>query len=63
MLFVDVRFLKGYGIIRSHIGSTQDCGVVFKFERFFHLLGRSFGLDSLIGLEALSLMLSLRADA
>ena len=42
-------------MIRSHIGSTQECGVVFKLERFSHLLGRPFGMGSLIGLEALSI--------
>ena len=41
-------------MIRSYIGSTQECGVVFKLERFFHLLGLSFGLGFPIGLEALS---------
>ena len=41
-------------MIRSHIGFTQECGVVLKLERFFHLLSRSFGLSSQIGLEALS---------
>ena len=59
----DVRFLKGYGMIRSHIGSIQECGVVLKLERFSHLLDRSFGLDSPIGLEALSWVLLLRAGA
>ena len=31
-------------MIRSHIGSTQECGVVLKFERFSHLSDRSFRL-------------------
>ena len=31
-------------MIRSHIGSTRDCEVVLKLERFSHLLGRFFGL-------------------
>ena len=31
-------------MIRSHIGSTRDCEVVLKLERFSHLSGRSFGL-------------------
>ena len=53
MPFVDVRFFKGYGIIRSHISSTQECRVVFKFEMFSHLSDRSFGLRFLIRLEAL----------
>ena len=35
--------------IRPHIGSTRDCGLVLKFERFFQLLGRFLGLGSLIG--------------
>ena len=56
----DVRFLKGYGMIRSHISSTHECKVVLQLERFSHLFGRSFGLGSLIGLETLSLVLSLR---
>ena len=60
MSSMDVRFLKGYGMIRSHIGSTKECGVVLKLERFSHLSGQSFGLGSLIGLEALSLVLLLR---
>ena len=47
-------------MIRSYIGSTQECGVVLKFEIFFHLSGQFFGLGSPIGLEALSLVLSLR---
>ena len=41
-------------MIRSHIGSTQECGVVLKLERFSHLLGRSFGLSSPIEFEVLS---------
>ena len=41
-------------MIRSHIGSTQEYRVILKLEKFSHLLGRSFGLGSLIGLEALS---------
>ena len=58
MPFVDVRFLKGYEMIQSHIGSTQECGVVLKLERFSHLSGRFFGLGSPIRLEALSNMLA-----
>ena len=54
MLSSDFRFLKGYGIIRSHIGSIQECGVLLKLERFSHLLGQSFVLGSPIGLEDLS---------
>ena len=49
-------------MIRSHIGSTQECGVVLKLERFSHLSGLSFGLGPLIRLKALSFMLSLRAN-
>ena len=60
MSFADVRFLNGYGMIRSNINSTQECGVVLKLKRFSHLSGRSFGLGSLSMLEALSLVLSLR---
>ena len=41
-------------MIQSHIGSTQECGVVLKLERFSHLSGRSFGLGSPIKLEVLS---------
>ena len=48
-------------MIRSHIGSKLECGVVLKFERFSHLSGRSFGLGYPIRHEALSLVLSLRA--
>ena len=50
----DVRFLKGSGMIRSHIGSTQECGVVLKLDGFSHLIGWSFGLGSSIRLEYLS---------
>ena len=45
----DVRFLYRWAMIQFHIGSTRDCKVVLKLKRFFHLSGRSFGLDSLIG--------------
>ena len=31
-------------MIQSHINFTQECGVVPKLERFFHLSGRSFVL-------------------
>ena len=55
MSSVDVRFLKGYEMIRSHIGSTQECGTVLKLERFSHLSCRSFGLGSSIELEALAI--------
>ena len=48
-------------MIRSHISSTQECGVILKLERFSHLSGQSFGLGSLIGLEAISLVFSLGA--
>ena len=37
-------------MVRSHIGSTRDYGVVFKLEMFSHLSYRSFGLSSSIGL-------------
>ena len=47
-------------MIRFHIGFIQEYGMVLKLERFFHLLGRSFGLSSPIGLKVLSLVLSLR---
>ena len=48
---------------RSHINFIGDYGVVLKFERFFHLFDRSYGLDSYIRLEYLLLILSLKADA
>ena len=51
----------GYGMIRSHISSIKEYGVVL--ERFFHLSGRSFGLGSSIGLGYLSLVFSLRVGA
>ena len=35
-------------IIKS--SSTRNCGVVLKIERFSHLLDRSFGFDSPVGL-------------
>ena len=41
-------------MIRSHIGSTKDCGVVLKLVRFFHLSDQSFGLSSPIRLGYLS---------
>ena len=50
-------------MILSYIDSTRNCEVIFKLEMFYHLLGWSFGLDSLIGLGYLSLVLLLRADA
>ena len=50
----NVRLLKGYGMIGSHI---------LKLDRFSHLSGRSFGLDFSIGLKAISLVLSLRVDS
>ena len=49
-------------MIRFYIGFIQECGMIFKLEKFFHLLGRSFGLGSPIGLKVLSLVLSLRDD-
>ena len=58
----DVPFFKGYEMIRSHIGSTQKCGVVLKIKRFSHLASESFGLGSPIGLEVLSSVFSLRVD-
>ena len=60
MPLADARFLMGYRMIRSHIGSTQECGMILKLERLSHILGRSFGFGSPIGLEALSLVFSLR---
>ena len=57
-----VRFLKRYEMIRSHISSIQECGVILKLERFSHLSDWSFGLSYSIGLETLPLVLSLRAD-
>ena len=62
MLSTDIQFLKGYGMIRSHIDFTQECGVVLKLERFSYLSGRSFGLDSSTRLKALLLVLLLRVD-
>ena len=41
-------------MIRSHIGFTQECGVVFKLERFSHLSNRSFALGSPIRFGYLS---------
>ena len=43
-------------------GEGQECGVLLKLEMFSHLSSRSFGLGSPIGLQALSLVLSLRDD-
>ena len=43
-------------MIQSHIGSSKNCGVI-QLERFSHLLGRSFGLSSPIGLVYLSLFI------
>ena len=61
MFFFLEKVSEGGGsLIRSHIGSAQECEVVLKLHMFSHLSGRSFGLGSLIGLEALSLVLSLR---
>ena len=44
-------------LIRSHIGFTQECGVVLKLDEFSYLIGSSFGFGSSIGLEYLSLVL------
>ena len=41
-------------MIRFHIGSTEECEMIFKLERFFHLLDMSFELGSSIELKALS---------
>ena len=40
-------------LIRCHIGSTQECGVVLKLEMFSYLSIRYFRLGSPIGLEVL----------
>ena len=37
-------------MIQSHIDSITSYGMVLKFEKFFHLSDRFFGLDSLISL-------------
>ena len=34
-------------MIRFHIGSTRDCDVVFKIERFFFLITSVFGYPSI----------------
>ena len=62
MSSANVWFLKGYGMIRSHIDSTQECGVVLKLEKFSPISYRSFGLGSSIGFKALLLVLSLRVS-
>ena len=49
------RLIKGCGMIRSYICSTQKYEMVLKLERLSNLLDRSFGLDYPIGVEALSL--------
>ena len=36
-------------MIRSHISSIKNCGVILKFERFSYLSKRSFGLTLLSG--------------
>ena len=46
-------------MIRSHIDSKKECGVVLNLERFSHLSDQSFGLGSPIGLKALSLIINL----
>ena len=63
MLSANDRFLKRYGIIRSYISFTQECGMVFKFERFSYISCQSFGLGSFrvgsfVELRYLSLVLS-----
>ena len=35
----NILFLKGYGMKRSHIDSTQECGVVLMLDGFSHLIG------------------------
>ena len=44
-------------MILSHIGFTQECGMVLKLKRFSYLSGQSFGFGSPIRLEALSLLI------
>ena len=44
-------------MIRSHIGSTQECEVTLKLERFSYLSGQSFGLNFPIKNKALSVPL------
>ena len=46
------RFLKGYEIIRSHIGFTQECKVVVKLEG----IHPSIRLVFWVGFEAPSLV-------
>ena len=43
-------------MIQSHISSITNCEVVLKLERFFHLSGQSFGLNSSIGLGYLPII-------
>ena len=45
-------------MIRYHIDSIQECGVVLKLGMFSQLSDRSFELGSLIGLDVLSRSLS-----
>ena len=59
----DVRLLYRWTMIHSQIGSTRDCGMILKLEKFSHLSSRSFGLSFPIRFGYLSLVLSLRADA
>ena len=44
------------------ISVLHESGVILKLKRFFHLSGWSFGLNSYIGLEYISLVLSLKID-
>ena len=41
-------------MIRSHIGSIQECKMTLKLDRLSHLSNQSFGLGYSIELEALS---------
>ena len=47
-------------MIRSHIDSIRNCGVVLKLEIFSHQSGQSFWFHYPIWLGYLSLVLSLR---
>ena len=49
-------------MVGLHIGLVRNYRLILKFERFFHLLIRFFGLHFFIGLRHLSSIRSLRVE-
>ena len=49
-------------MVGLHIGFVRNCRLILKFERFFYLLIRFFGLKFFIELRHLSSIRSLRVE-